>query len=228
MRMMVVFEKGASLRFIGHLDLMRTMQRALRRSGLPIKYSSGFNPHIRLSFAQPLGVGVIGLKELMEVPLAEDVTPKAFMDAMNAVLPGLLRIRACRALDDRFPTLMSLVGGSRYLLRFGNNEDGRKTLGALQGFMALREYVTVRKTKSGEAPSDIRPFVVSAADASDDEGLAIRLTTLQNEKGALKPSLWISSLIEYAGAQPFACTIYREAILSRDGRGKLVPMEELP
>ena len=67
--MMVVFEEGEALRHIGHLDLMRTMQRALRRSNLPIKYSNGFNPHIRLSFAAPLSVGVIGLRELMEVPL---------------------------------------------------------------------------------------------------------------------------------------------------------------
>ena len=60
MRMMVVFEKGETLRYIGHLDLMRAMQRALRRSGLPIRYSNGFNPHIRLSFAAPLSVGVVG------------------------------------------------------------------------------------------------------------------------------------------------------------------------
>lgn len=44
--MMVVFEKGETLRYIGHLDLMRAMQRALRRSGLPIRYSNGFNPQI--------------------------------------------------------------------------------------------------------------------------------------------------------------------------------------
>ena len=69
MRMMVVFEKGEALRYIGHLDLMRTVQRALRRSELPVKYSNGFNPHIRLSFAAPLSVGVIGLRELMEVPV---------------------------------------------------------------------------------------------------------------------------------------------------------------
>ena len=55
--MMAAFEKGEKLRFIGHLDLMRTMQRALRRSHLPIKYSNGFNPHIRLSFAAPGGKG---------------------------------------------------------------------------------------------------------------------------------------------------------------------------
>ena len=107
--MMVVFEKGETLRYIGHLDLMRAMQRALRRSGLPIRYSNGFNPHIRLSFAAPLSVGVVGLRELMEVPLEGGVTEQAFQDGMNAVLPDCLRIRQCRALEDGFPALMSLA-----------------------------------------------------------------------------------------------------------------------
>ena len=71
MRLMVAFEKGPEIRFIGHLDLMRTMQRALRRSGLPLSFSKGFNPHIRLSFAVPLSVGVVGENELMDVPLEE-------------------------------------------------------------------------------------------------------------------------------------------------------------
>lgn len=225
--MIVVFEKGAPLRHIGHLDLMRAMQRALRRSGLPIAYSQGFNPHIRLSFAQPLGVGVIGMRELMEVPLVEDVAPQAFADAMNGVLPGLLRIRACRALDDGFPTLMSLVGGSRYLIRLEDSAEGRKALQALPGFMALTEYVTDRKTKSGEAPANIRPFVMGAEAVPDENGLAIRLTTIQNQKGALKPSLWMDSLMKHADAAPVSYTVYREAILSRDERGRLIPMEEL-
>ncbi len=226
--MMVVFEKGDSLRFIGHLDLMRTMQRALRRSGLPIKYSSGFNPHIRLSFAQPLGVGVIGLRELMEVPIEGMVEPQEFMQAMNRVLPSLLRVRFCRAVDDSFPTLMSLVGGSRYAIRFGKGDDSQKAIEALQRFMALKEYVTDRKTKSGEAPCDIRQFVVSAESVVEDGQNVIRLVTVQNKSGALKPGLWMDSLCEFAGAEPFPRLIYREAILSRDKRGKLIPMEELP
>ena len=60
MKMIVVFEKTPRLRHIGHLDLMRAMQRALRRSDLPLKYSQGFNPHILLTFASPLSVGFSG------------------------------------------------------------------------------------------------------------------------------------------------------------------------
>ncbi|MBR6754287.1 MAG: TIGR03936 family radical SAM-associated protein, partial [Clostridia bacterium] len=60
MKMLVIFEKSERLRHIGHLDLMRAMQRALRRSGLPIAFSQGFNPHVLLNFAAPLSVGMPG------------------------------------------------------------------------------------------------------------------------------------------------------------------------
>lgn len=227
MRMMVAFEKGPELRHIGHLDLMRTMQRALRRSGLPIKYSNGFNPHIRLSFAAPLSVGVVGLREMMEVPVEDGLSGQAFMQSMNAALPDCLQIRACRAVGDDFPTLMSLVAGSRYTIRFGQSTDGKKAVEALDGFMALSEYIAVRRTKSGENPCDIRAFVKSAALETDGGGYAIHLETVCTDVGALKPSLWMDCLCQFAGVEPFARVIYRDAILARGKQGALVPMEEL-
>lgn len=227
MRMMVVFEKGAELRYIGHLDLMRTMQRALRRSNLPIKYSNGFNPHIRLSFAAPLSVGVVGLRELMEVPLEDGVTEEAFLDGMRRVLPSCLRICLCRRLDDGFPALMSLVAGSGYRITFPLTDESQKAAARFEDFMALPSYVANRRTKSGENPCDIRPFVKSGACVKTEEGCEITLTTVTTEAGSLKPSLWLECLRAFAGAGEFPHILYRTAILARDGEGRLVAMEDL-
>ena len=227
MRMMVVFEKGEALRHIGHLDLMRTMQRVLRRSNLPIKYSNGFNPHIRLSFAAPLSVGVIGLRELMEVPLEDGVTEPAFTQAMNAVLPGCLRIRACRAVGDDFPALMSLVAGADYRVTFPKTEEGSRAAARFEAFMALDQYVASRRTKSGEHPCDIRPFVLSGNLRETQDGYVISLRTLATQAGMLKPALWLDCLREFADCGPFPNRIYRECILARTADGRLVPMEEV-
>lgn len=230
MRMMVVFEKGRDLRFIGHLDLMRAMQRALRRSGLPIRYSNGFNPHIRLSFAAPLSVGVAGLRELMEVPVEDGVTERTFTDAMNAALPACLQVRECQAVEDGFPTLMSLVAGSRYVSRFAQTPEAKKAVGRLDDFMSLGEYIAVRRTKSGEKPCDIRPFVANARIEEDGESggeFCLTLETLQTGAGALKPSLWLRCLCAFAGAEPFDFETTRTAILGRNSKGILVPLEEL-
>lgn len=227
MRMMVVFEKGAALRHIGHLDLMRTMQRALRRSLLPIKYSNGFNPHIRLSFAAPLSVGVIGLRELMEVPLEDGVTDQQFMDGMNAVLPSCLRICFCRAVEDEFPALMSLVAGADYRITFAKTEDGRKAAECFADFMALDSFVAQRRTKSGENPCDIRPFVLKGSLTEGQDEYVITLCTVAMQAGMLKPSLWFDSLREFASCGEIPHLIYRTAVLAKASDGSLVPMEEV-
>ena len=227
MRMMVVFEKGAPLRFIGHLDLMRTMQRALRRTGLPIKYSNGFNPHIRLSFAVPLSVGVIGLRELMEVPVEDSVTADEFMQSMNAVLPECLQIRYCKAVEDTFPALMSLVAGADYRITFAKNDEGKKAAHRFHDFMNLSEYVTNRRTKRGENPCDIRPFVIAGKCEEGEDSYTIELHTAALKNGMLKPALWFDSLCEYAGCAEVPHLIYRTAILAKVENGSLIPMEEL-
>ena len=73
MKAWITFEKKPRLRHIGHLDLMRAMQRALRKSDLPICFSKGFNPHLQLTFAAPLSVGMYGLHEVMEVFYQKDL-----------------------------------------------------------------------------------------------------------------------------------------------------------
>lgn len=225
--MMVVFEKGEALRHIGHLDLMRTMQRALRRSNLPITYSNGFNPHIRLSFAAPLSVGVIGLRELMEVPLEDGVSEAMFLRAMNAVLPGCLRIRACRAVEDGFPALMSLVAGADYRIAFSKEGEGERAASCFAAFMALNHYVASRRTKSGEHPCDIRPFVLSGELRETPDEYVVFLRTLSTQAGMLKPALWLDCLREFAGCGSFPHRIYRERILARRADGQLVAMEEV-
>lgn len=118
MKMLVVFEKTQRLRFIGHLDLMRTMQRALRRSDLPIRYSQGFNPHILLSFASPLSVGVVGKREIMEVPIAGEMSSEEFKTRFEAVLPRDLPCVEVHSYDDSHPTPMSGVFAAKYEIIF--------------------------------------------------------------------------------------------------------------
>ena len=71
MRMLGVFLKGERVRHIGHLDIQRAVQRGLRRSGLPVAYSNGFNPHILVTFASALSTGACGKREIMDVKMAE-------------------------------------------------------------------------------------------------------------------------------------------------------------
>ncbi len=138
---------------------MRAMQRALRRSNLPICYSKGFNPHINLSFASPLSVGVVGMHEIMDVPVNEPCEAEVFQKALAVALPPALPVISVRAVEDNFPTLMALVAGSQMRMCFEASEDADKVALALDRFMHSDECVTLRRTKSGENMTNIRPFV---------------------------------------------------------------------
>ena len=65
MKKILVFRKDGLLRFVGHLDVMRSFQRAMVRAGLTPAYSQGFNPHPLMSFASPLSLGYTGENEVM-------------------------------------------------------------------------------------------------------------------------------------------------------------------
>lgn len=112
--MLLQFQKGDIVRHLGLLDLQRTMQRALRRSGLPIAYSNGFNPHIVMSFASALSSGIPGDAELLDVSLSGEATAEACMAAMNRVLPPALQVSRVRMVDDRFPKVSAALRQAEY------------------------------------------------------------------------------------------------------------------
>lgn len=224
MRMIVAFEKTARVRHLGHLDLMRFMQRALRRSGLPIRYSQGFNPHVLLSFASPLPVGVSGQEELMDVPLATEMAEEAFYDTMAAALPNSLPLVRVRAVDDKHPKLMAMLQTAAYDVRIADGEALKGLTGAMAPLLARDEIMAIRKTKSGEKLTDIRPMIHELRPLDTQDGLYIRvsLTELQT----LKPELLLKTLAEQAGIAQPDCRLERLRLYG-EADGRPVPLMEL-
>lgn len=224
--MIVVFEKGFALRHIGHLDLMRTMQRALRRSGLPIRYSNGFNPHIQLSFASPLSVGVAGMREIMDVPLQAEISGEEFSDQLSRALPSCIKVIRSYAVADDYPTLMALVAGSLLRIEMEASAQADAVVRALPEFMSSGDCVTLRKTKSGENMTNIRPFVAQAECVPTPDGYTLKVLIENRKEGSLKPAVFMNALCELAGVEKAPYIAYRDAILARERDGRLVPLEE--
>src|SRR5690606_2740328 len=83
-RLRVYFRKGERVRYISHLDVMRFWERAIRRAGLPLTYSKGFNPHPKLQFAGPLPLGFTGQREIIDVFLDDRISEEQFRSAVDA------------------------------------------------------------------------------------------------------------------------------------------------
>lgn len=155
MRTVFRFEKGGTARYISHLDLMRTMNRAIHRAGLPASYSQGFHPHITMAYAQALGLGYLSSGEYMEISLADGCDPAGAVDALNGVLPAGIRMTGAWPLDDAFPTLMAAVTAALWRVEFAGGIDDVR-LAAFRSLMERDSVMVLKEGKNGSAQADIR------------------------------------------------------------------------
>jgi len=223
--MIVAFEKTPRVRHIGHLDLMRAMQRALRRSGLPIRYSQGFNPHVVLSFASPLPVGVSGLQELMDVALFESVAEDAFAAALAPAMPDSLPLLGARAVDDRHPALMAALRTASYEAVLPLGGAAEAVANAIESLLARTEIIALRKTKSGEKPCDIRRMLHELSAEKKEGGVHVRLRVSLTEKETLKPDLLLRTLASEAGTEPPPYSLTRLRLFGEKDRLPVPLME---
>lgn len=219
MKMLVVFEKSPRIRHIGHLDLMRAMQRALRRSGLPVKFSQGFNPHLLLTFAAPLSVGMPGRREVMEIPLAHDVSEEEFLHALNAALPPELPCLSARIVDDKHAAPMASLYAAEYEIAI--DPEGEELMNAVDALMAKESVMALRKTKSGEKMTDIRPMIYELSACGENK---LHCILALCEKATCKPELLLDALTQEAGLeQKPRVTVTRLQLYGE----QMVPLENL-
>ena len=222
MRAMIRFGKQPRLRFISHLDLQRFFQRALNRTGLPVAYTQGFNPHAIMSFGSALALGWTSEYEILDVKLSVPMGRKRTEEAMRQALPEDLPVLEVRMVDDRHPAPMAMVRASDYEIALSGESAGA-VLDAVDAFLASEQVMAVRKTKSGEKEIDIRPLAISLERAGDVLLARLKLT----ETDTLKPDLLVNSLAKLAGVEPPEARIHRKCLLGEDESGALQPLMEL-
>lgn len=195
MRMALEFAKAGSARFISHLDLQRAFSRAIRRSGLPVKLSEGFNPHYVVSFASALSLGMESECECVEMAMAEDIDADAFLLILaRALPPGLVAKRAVK-LREGAPKLMAALSEADYEMPIDmvRADEFRRAVDDL----LKREAIPAVKVSDGkEKTIDIRPLIKSIV--VQDGKLVMRLSAAQT--GALKPDLLVNELEKETGA----------------------------
>ena len=214
MRMLLQFQKGDVVRHLGLLDLQRTMQRALRRSGLPVTYSKGFNPHIVMAFASALSSGIPGDAELVDVSLSGEVTEEECLLAMNRVLPPALRASRVRLVDDRFPKAAASLQQAEYRITAVGGGT-RRLVDAIPAFLEREEIMALRKTKKNETMVNIRPMIHELTAEYDPQTDAACMTARVSfiEAATLKPDLLMHTLCTFAEAEPAKLEICRTCLL---------------
>lgn len=207
----LLFEKTGSAVWMSHLDLMRLMQRAFKRAGLPLTHTHGFNPRPSVSIALPLSVGVESVCEILDFDLEGELPPmETIQTRLNAALVPGIAVRQVY-MDGRKIRDLALLR-----CRLGLEYDGGIPAGATDAIATLfaRESLMVeKKSKNGIREQDIRPMIreLSVAQTGEKELRVEALITCQNP--SLNPMQLYGAIVRYLPeVAPDFCTCRREEL----------------
>ena len=208
MRVRVRFEKNGIMRYVGHLDLMRFFQKAVKRANLPIRYSEGFNPHQIMSFASPLGVGLTSEGEYMDIDLKEEVQSSVGLKALNDNMVECLAITGFRSLPDDAEKCMSAVTAASYIVTY---KDCKDDACYIENICDLKEKFfdeaacinIVKKTKKGERELDLKPLIYRFNIEVKDKVPVYDLLLSSGSTDNIKPELVIKAFHEFLGLPEF-------------------------
>ena len=117
MKIRIKFAKYGTMKYIGHLDMMRFFQKAIRRAGIDIKYSEGFSPHQIMSFASPLGVGLESTGEYMDIEVLSMTSAQDIRESLNSAMVEGVEVLSVTPLPDHAKNAMASVAAASYSLR---------------------------------------------------------------------------------------------------------------
>jgi radical SAM-linked protein len=158
-RMRVTFSTDDTVKYVGHLDMARAWERAIRRARLPLAYTQGFNPQPRLHFAAALPVGFTGQAELVDIFLDEALEPADFLARLAPALPTGIRLIAAMPVPREWPSLQAAVCAARYRVEVETDETDATFAGRLADFMARPEAWRERRRGKEVARYDLRPLI---------------------------------------------------------------------
>lgn len=189
-RYLIKFTKKNEIKYISHLDTMRTLSRAFRRADLPLSYSKGFNPHASISSASPLSVGISSIAEYADIELDEDLNRNAVMEKLNSNLPWGMRILNAIKIEGKMPAAMSSVYKAMYSIVLNHNAEKDELLKIVDEILKASEIKIMKKTKSGEKLTDIRPLIDNISISEmDKENVTFNCMVSTGSRGNLNPEI---------------------------------------
>ena len=215
------FTKEEPVRFISHLDLARTIERAVRRAQLPIAYSLGFNPRAKIAFGSALAVGVTSSAEYVDMELTSDIPVEDFIKVLNTHVPAGIEFTAAVEISPEVPTLMSVIDRASYVLT-GDLEHSENLGPAVQNILDSEAIWVERSGKKGTRTLDIRPWIFALDVLSTDfEISGVSLLAQTGNHGNVRPE-------EVATHLPFdqgSLRIHRSGLFIARGAGLSSPLE---
>jgi radical SAM-linked protein len=202
------FEKGDSVKFISHLDLNRCFQRAIKRSGLPVGYSEGFNPHPYIVFSPPLSLGYIGLNEIIDFRLNNEIDLEQVKERLNASLP--LGIRISKVITPKLK--LSDTAFAEYRVK----ASGNVSLESLENLIKLPEIKVIKRSKKTQTELDLKPIFDEIHFEKRENGFVFNAILPSNGNLSINPTLLIEAIKNYTNEEVSLLKVKRIHFLDKD------------
>ena len=223
MKIRIKFRKWGAMKFIGHLDMLRFFQKAMRRADVDIRYSEGFSPHQIMSFAAPLGVGITSDGEYFDIEVHSTKSSEEMLADINATMVDGVEVTGYVVLRDDAKTSMSIVAAADYILSY---KDGYKSpysyeewINHVNELFAVQENFTIiKKTKKGEREIDLKPLVYDFKVIEQDGKPAFYIYVSTGSVDNIKPELLLASMYDKLGLEykEEAIGIHRLDVYAKD------------
>jgi len=199
LRVLLKFNKGPSLRWISHLDLIKVFEKALRRADLPVALSQGFNPRPKMSIALPLPVGVSSEGEYLELELSEFMEFQELCNLLNLQLPTELQILKAQELPEKSPAIMSQVEASEYSIHIpADTKFSEEIERIIEILISKTEILVQYQNKEGKNKiQDIKPGIRSCKWLKETS--CIHLVIETSSRLFIRPQFVLQAITELLG-----------------------------
>src|SRR3954471_14647286 len=212
-RLRIRYAKRGRLRFTSHRDFSRAFERAVFRARLPMAYSSGFNPHPRISYAGASPTGSASEAEYLELAMAELAAPASVHAALDEAMPDGLDI--VEVVESSGGGLADLLQASRWRIELPVSAAVAQQ--AVETFLAAQEVIVQRMTKKGLRDFDSRAAVLGLGVVAVGDGSGSELElVLRHQEPAVRPDDVLSALRSVAGLE-----LVGVPLLTREAQGPL-------
>ncbi|HJD33012.1 MAG TPA: TIGR03936 family radical SAM-associated protein [Candidatus Mediterraneibacter tabaqchaliae] len=229
MKARIKFRKYGVLRFIGHLDVMRFFQKLMRRADIPIAFTGGYSPHMIMSFASPLGIGLTSDGEYLDIELTAPVDSLEAVKRMNKECAEGIEVISIRQIpDEKKMTGMTILAAADYLVSVKEGTLPENWKEGFSDFMAQKEIRVIKQTKRSEREVDIRPLIYRWEIRGDSIFLQLAAGSAENLKPDLVMETFLSGSAVPEGSVSFAYhRLEMYADMGEDGKRNLVSLEAL-
>lgn len=212
----VVFSKTGMGKYISHLDLLRCFTRAIQRSGLPVVYSQGFNPHQKMTFSLPLPIGVTSECETVDIQFEDGLTPEEIQEKLSQNLPMDMKVLAVHEPEKK---AADIVSAEYHMHALTEKRAEEKEL--VQFFGSGEILVTKKTKKKGEKQINLMDYIRAwEIDTVLDGGFTLRVVLDAGGERNLKPDILAGAIQDSMSSCRISdWEIHRTKIFCRDEKG---------